>query len=384
MLSLMGRMRAAAGIPRGTTEGRPHVAGVPDELPIEIDADGSPVSLPAAEWFVCFVPGLQKQWWHCFTNKRHQHVFLMRMVDDASWILVEPWWTRMVVSVLTLDEAVKYLRWGATGNMLQIREDIPGSGNQAHGWSNCAVLTSFLLGRSFWTWTPHGLYHRLRAERGARPVDLAQWLANHVREVATRHTDRALKVAEADEGKSLRAILLDLGSTIMTALTSGSGLALYKVAVSEASRFPAAADTYWECAPQRAIETVRKVLQKAQLRGEVDIHDPAVAARQFVAMLRGDVHLQILFGLRSGPDAPEIQNRVTSAVDVLLNGALVSSDVSRASSPCHMLDPSAPPPESNPDVSGTEAGLPSVRGRRTTPPPHRARSHFITTDGRAD
>ena len=101
------------------------------------------------------------------------------------------------------------------------------------------------------------------------------------------------------------------------------------VAVSESSRFPAAAEAYWECAPQRAIETVSKVLQKAQLRGEVDIDDPAVAARQFVAMLRGDVHLEILFGLRSGPDATEIQNRVTSAVDVLLNGALASAPPSR-------------------------------------------------------
>ena len=324
MLNPIGRARAAGGIPRGTTDGRSHVEGVPDELAIEIDSDGSPVSFPAADWFVCFVPGLQKQWWHRFTNAKYQHVFAMRMVNDNCWILVEPWWTRMLVSVLTLDEAVKFLRWGAAGNILQVREAIPGCGNQARGWSNCAVLTAFLLGRSYWTWTPHGLYRRLAAERGARPVDLAQWLADHVRVVATRNADRALEALQADEGKSLRADLLHLGNGIMTALMSRSGLGLYKVAVSESSRFGAAANAYWEYAPQRAIEAVRKVLQQAQLRGEVNIEDPSVAAGQFFAMLRGDIHLEILFGLRSRPDVAEIHVRVTSAVDLILNGTLTT------------------------------------------------------------
>jgi hypothetical protein len=227
----------------------------------------------------------------------------------------------MLVSVLTLDEAVKFLRWGAAGNILQVREAIPGNGNQARGWSNCAVLTAFLLGRSFWTWTPHGLYQRLLAAPGTRVVDLSEWLANHVRDVATRVTDRALEAVEIGEGRSLRSVLLQLGNGIMTASTSPTGVGLYKVAVSEASRFVAAANAYWDYAPGRAIGTVGKVLKQAQLRGELRIDDPEAAARQFVAMLRGDLHLEILFGLRRCPDPTEIHARVTSAVDVLLNGA---------------------------------------------------------------
>lgn len=325
MMNLLRRAGVPGGIPRGTTDGRSHVCGVPDELAIEIDSDGSPVSFQAAEWFVCFVPGLQKQWWHRFAAAKYQHVFLMRMVDDSSWILVEPWWTRMLVNVLSLDEAVKFLRWGASGKILQVREAIPGSGNQARGWSNCAVLTAFLLGRAYWTWTPHGLHRRLSAEPGARPVDLAQWLADHVQSVAARNTEQALAELDAEASKSLRTALLQLGNGIMTALLSRSGLALYKVAISEASRFDAAAKAYWEYAPKRAIEAVRKVLEQAQRRGEIDIEDPAAVARQFFAMLRGDMHLEILFGSRAHPNATEIHQRVTSAVDVLLNGALAKA-----------------------------------------------------------
>lgn len=324
MLNLLDRAEAAAGNRQVSSDSRALRKRLPHELALEIDADGSPVSVPAAQWFVCFVPGLQKQWWHRFANASHQHVFLIRMVDDERWILVEPWWTRMMVTVLSLDEAVKFLRWGATGHILQVREAVPGCGNQVRGWANCAVLTAFLLGRSYRTWTPYGLYRRLLAERDARPVDLPRWLANHVRGIAARNADQALEALPLNEGQPLRSTLLHLGNGIMSALTSRSAVGLYKLAVSESSRFGAAANAYWEEAPQRAIEAVREVLQQAHQRGEVTVHDPALAARQFVAMLRGDIHLEILFGSRKCPGSTEIHTRVESAVDLLLCGAMAA------------------------------------------------------------
>ena len=323
-------------LPRALVEKR-----LPHEFAIEIDSDGSPVSVSAADWFVCFVPGLQRQWWHSFVNARYQHVFAMRMVDEDTWIIVEPWWTRMLVTVLTLDEAVKFLRWGATGNILQVREAIPGNGNQVRGWANCAVLTAFLLGRSYRTWTPFGLYRRLVKDPGARPVDLAHWLADHVRHVAARNADRALESVHLIEGRSVRAALLQLGTSIMGALMSRSSVALYKLAVSESSRFGAAANAYWEEAPKRAIDAVLEVLQQAQLRGEIQIDNASAAARHFVAMLRGDLHLEILFGLRQCPGATETHIRVKSAVDLLLYGATAAASlpisaksISPASSAC--------------------------------------------------
>ncbi len=39
-------------------------------MELEIDHDGSPVTLEAAAWYVCFVPGLKKQWWHSFVHER--------------------------------------------------------------------------------------------------------------------------------------------------------------------------------------------------------------------------------------------------------------------------------------------------------------------------
>lgn len=160
----------------GTAPAR--TACVAEALAIELDEHGSPVTRPAACWLVCFVPGLKPQWWHRFANRRHKHVFAMQMIDERTWLLVEPWWTRLMVNVLTVDEAVKFLRWGAAGDILRVREAIPGRGSQARGWANCSVLISYMLGRSYWTWTPHGLYRKLKAEPGAQRVELPNCLAD--------------------------------------------------------------------------------------------------------------------------------------------------------------------------------------------------------------
>ena len=74
-----------------------------DTPALEIDANGSPVTRAEAHWLVCFVPGLQRQWWHRFADAKHKHVFAMQLVDEERWLLVEPWWTRIMVNVLTVE-----------------------------------------------------------------------------------------------------------------------------------------------------------------------------------------------------------------------------------------------------------------------------------------
>jgi hypothetical protein len=106
---------------------------------------------------------------------------------------------------------------------------------------------------------------------------------------------------------------------------SPATLALYKVAISESGRFGPAADAFWEHAPKRAIDKVRETLAEAQSRNGIRVHDLDLAARQFIEMLRGDLHLQILFGLRSYPDASEIQRRAQSVVELFLRGIAAQS-----------------------------------------------------------
>ena len=73
----------------------------------------------------------------------------------------------------TFKLGIQFENWGAQGDVLLVREFIPGHGSQLRGWMNCAALTSYLLGRSYWVWTPHGLYKRLLREPNVCHVDVS-------------------------------------------------------------------------------------------------------------------------------------------------------------------------------------------------------------------
>ncbi len=142
------------------------------------------MTLEAGSWFVCFVPGLKKQWWHRFVNEMHKHVFAMRPARPGEWTLFEPWWHRLLTATINSEQARKFLLWGARGDVLLVREAIPGRGSQARGWMTCAALASYLLGRPYWVWTPHGLYKLLLREPNVCRVDVSVLLTFDATELA--------------------------------------------------------------------------------------------------------------------------------------------------------------------------------------------------------
>lgn len=159
-----------------------------ETVELELDENGAPVSLEAGSWFVCFVPGLEKQWWHPFVHDKHKHVFAMRPEPEDKWTLFEPWWTRLLTATINSEQARKFLIWGARGDVLLVRETVPGHGSQVRGWMNCAALASYLLGRRYRVWTPHGLYLRLLQEANVCHVDVSKLLDSDLSNLASAQT----------------------------------------------------------------------------------------------------------------------------------------------------------------------------------------------------
>ena len=296
------------------------VPGVPVDLSHSVDANGSLVTVAPADWLICFVPGLQKQWWHRFVNKKHKHVFAMRPTDTASWILVEPWWTRLMVTLLPSPDAVKFLRWGASGDILRVREAVPGEGNQARGWSNCAVLASFVLGRKSRTWTPHGLYLQLIKEPGAKHEDVQELLVEQFKNMVGRVASEALRLGPESLAAPIETVLLNLGRNMLSAMMDVSLLQLNHTAIIESERFPRATSIYHDYGLKPAIAMLTKVLEAANRKGEVRISDCALAASEFIAMLRGNIHFEAVLELRAPPSSEEIEARVRAVVSIFLHG----------------------------------------------------------------
>jgi hypothetical protein len=287
---------------------------------IEIDRDGSPVSKQPTEWFVCFVPGLQRQWWHRFAHLKHKHVFAMKTVGNGQWILFEPWWTRIMVTTLGIDEAARFLRWGSAGTVLRVRERIPGNGNQWRGWSNCSVLTALVLGRSYWTWTPHGLYERLLAEDGVEPVELAPFLEAKVTTMTRNMGEEALGDIATLKQLSPEAAFLELGRRVSRMIFSQKYLSLYRFAIAEVHSFPGAAKAFFRYGPQQTTSSVRELISYFFAAGHFQGCNQERAARAFLSMLRGNLHLQIAMGSTPSPDHRALELRTKSVVDIFLRG----------------------------------------------------------------
>ena len=133
------------------------------DVVLKVDETGALVPREPVEWMVCFVPPIERQWWHWLIPHRWKHCFAMKY-ENGSWMVFEPWWSRMFLAVLTKDEAKYFLAWAERGEILLVKEHIPGRSSQLRGWLTCASLIAHLLGRNYWVWTPHALYRKLLRE----------------------------------------------------------------------------------------------------------------------------------------------------------------------------------------------------------------------------
>jgi TetR/AcrR family transcriptional regulator, mexJK operon transcriptional repressor len=122
---------------------------------------------------------------------------------------------------------------------------------------------------------------------------------------------------DGDEPRDVRADLLRIGGTFAELLLSPSTLAIYRVVIAEAPRFPELGRIFYESGPNAALTRLANYLQGATERGLIAVPEPRLAAEQLVGMIRGASHLRQLLNVRSKAD-PDPTRLVEGAVDVFL------------------------------------------------------------------
>jgi AcrR family transcriptional regulator len=125
---------------------------------------------------------------------------------------------------------------------------------------------------------------------------------------------------EEINGQDLKEILLEFGRRLLLMYMSPKLIGVYRTIVTDGSRFPKLAQTFYEQGPGRAVTRLTMVLEEARTKGEIDIDDCKISANHFIGMLRGNLHLQVILNLRKPPCQEESENIIQSAVNVLLDG----------------------------------------------------------------
>lgn len=120
--------------------------------------------------------------------------------------------------------------------------------------------------------------------------------------------------------RDLDGTLMEFGRRLLDIYMSSRLIGVLRTVMAEASRFPELARAFYEKGPGRASVRLTEVLEAAQARGEIDVPDCRMAADHFVGMVRDNLHLQVLLGLRAPPNPEEAETLIASVVSTFLDG----------------------------------------------------------------
>lgn len=126
----------------------------------------------------------------------------------------------------------------------------------------------------------------------------------------------ALDWAKASPEEALNRV----GAAFLSALTAPDAVALFRVVIAEAPRFPELGEAMFEKGPERAYRMVADYLRTKTDAGVLRIEDANLAARQLVELLKGDLYLRAMLVPGWQPGRREIERHVRSAVSMFLHG----------------------------------------------------------------
>lgn len=125
----------------------------------------------------------------------------------------------------------------------------------------------------------------------------------------------ALFVADA-EGP-LRDQLVGIGLAFFGMITSDAALSIQRVMMAPETD-QRLRELFWEAGPQRTCEALADFLRSRAARGELEIADAHVAGQQFLTLVKGEVHMHMMCGMRLSPAEYDAASHVAASVDFFL------------------------------------------------------------------
>jgi TetR/AcrR family transcriptional repressor of mexJK operon len=117
----------------------------------------------------------------------------------------------------------------------------------------------------------------------------------------------------------IRAALRSLAEDFNNLLCTDESLAMYRIVVAEAPRFPELGRIFYDSGPKVMIDRIADLLAHAGARGLLDIRDARIAAVQFISLVRGESHLTRILSVTPA-DEKVAADYIDSGVDLFLAG----------------------------------------------------------------
>jgi TetR/AcrR family transcriptional repressor of mexJK operon len=117
----------------------------------------------------------------------------------------------------------------------------------------------------------------------------------------------------------LRKQLIDIGLAFFTMVSSEAALATHRMMIAPGTGDIHIREMFWNAGPMRAKQAIAEFFAARVAQRELAIANLPLAASQFFSLLKGELHTQMMCGLRAHPSAEVIQEHIEACVDLFLN-----------------------------------------------------------------
>jgi AcrR family transcriptional regulator len=131
----------------------------------------------------------------------------------------------------------------------------------------------------------------------------------------------------ADSSSDPATLLMAFGTVFLTQLCSPDAIEINRTVHGEGLRFPEIAAAFFASGPEAVYAVLVPALARFDAEGVIDCPDPRLTAEQFLAMVRGDLHMRVSCGLVPAPSDAEIERQVSHAVRIFVHGIALQPPV---------------------------------------------------------
>ncbi|HRN62121.1 MAG TPA: TetR/AcrR family transcriptional regulator [Luteimonas sp.] len=121
----------------------------------------------------------------------------------------------------------------------------------------------------------------------------------------------------ADPAAPLPAQLAGIARAFFALATSDEALAAHRMMMTPGSN-EHLRHMFWQAGPERTQRAFMSFIEARMATGELDVPDPSRAAKQFFALLQGDLHTRMACGLCGEPTAAAVDAHIGATVDMFL------------------------------------------------------------------
>ncbi len=116
----------------------------------------------------------------------------------------------------------------------------------------------------------------------------------------------------------LRQALTRIGLNFLVVLTDPERVRMFRMMVAEVDRFPELGRVFYRAGPEVMQDCLASYLEAEARHERLEIADYGLAARQFLSLIKADLHLRCLFEVDPAPSPAECRRMVEAAVELFL------------------------------------------------------------------